>query len=217
MALTLSHKHSTIKSIHPFSPQFIALQLFHLIWWPYFAPRFPNHITFESFLTPLSPFLPEFNKLPTNLLLLVPIWCPTPATIVQTSIVVTIFQGEFQLQAFPAAPVETWGGPAKPLSFLSWLTRRIDSQAKREGNNWASASYQFRASGTRGFPTRPGQALGKGKFVFQGTAWAGVCHHPLKPLWSWAKVLPTPSLRAPPLTLGGAVSCLPFMASHMRE
>lgn len=129
----------------------------------------------------------------------------------QTSIVVTTFQGDFQLQAFlgPHANLQRDCSSLSLPPFLTHIENKLSAELTREGNNQASASYQPKVPGTGGFPTRPGQGLGKGMSLFQGTAWAGVWHHPCKPVWSWAKVLPTSSWRTPPLTVRGVVSCLP--------
>jgi hypothetical protein len=108
------------------------------------------------------------------------------------------FLGEFQV--FLGAPVETWKG-----CFPDSLG------PGREGNHRASASYQFRGAGTGGFPTGLSQALSREASAFQG--WSR--HHPCKPFEAGQKSCQqTPSLRGPPLALGGAASCLPFTASH---
>lgn len=139
----------------------------------------------------------------------------SPAAIVQTSIVTT-FQGEFQLQAV-GGPSGNLGGTAPAShSLLTWLTRRASSQLEpsREVNNWASASSRSRVSGTGGFPTRPGQALGRRPSVVQGTAKAGDFHPPWKSLWRCEKSLANTepeSASAYP----GRGSFLP--AFHMRE
>lgn len=108
-----------------------------------------------------------------------------------------------------------WRTPGKACSDLSLppsLTHMSQGQEGR-GSTRPVFSYQFRR-GPGAFP--------------QGRAWpstekclhskAGACHHPSTPFEAGQKACQqAPSLRAPLLALGGAVSCLRFAASHERE
>lgn len=51
-------------SISPPSPSWVPFEFSHCVQGPDLASRFPNLVAFESLVTPLSPFLPKFNKLP---------------------------------------------------------------------------------------------------------------------------------------------------------
>lgn len=118
-------------------------------------------------MTPLSPFLPEFNKLPPDLLLL-PIECsaqPHSANLYCWSHLSEWGGGEFQPQAFPR-PLKPGEGPLSSHSLLSWFTGSPEG-GKQPGKRFPQAQ----SLGSRGLSQAGRLLADKG---LTSKAWPGL-------------------------------------------
>lgn len=172
------------------SPHWVWFHSSHLVMATFFYSQSPNW-TFGWCWTPLPIFLPPHPC------------CNCP----------------HQMPPFPgnahAAPGS--GGPlGRPALIFHCLLPWLTSHQGQEGRGSTRPVFPISSEGQE-----------PGAFP-QGWAWpstakclhskAGACHHPSNPFEAGQKACQqAPSLRAPLLALGGAVSCLRFAASHERE